>query len=211
MFESFQFSALHRPLRVAALLVAIFFTALMPHAAQANGRHFHVSDHRRVHQVHVRLESTPPPITSSIIVFGDREIGSSSWSTPPAVEISRVVESPLTIVSGGATRLLRVAEQFIGDRNPTGFHGPWCAAFINLTEKLAGYHPTRSLRAIDKVHDGIRVASPEPGDLAVSRHHVTIFAGWGGRGFIGVGGNQGGGRVTAASFHTYGWIWIRPV
>jgi hypothetical protein len=34
----------------------------------------------------------------------------------------------------------------------------------------------------------------------VMRHHVTIFAGYGGRGLIGLGGDQDHGRVTYSSF-----------
>ena len=32
------------------------------------------------------------------------------------------------------------------------------------------------------------------------RGHVTFFAGWGGRGVLGLGGNQSGGRVTVSSY-----------
>ena len=57
--------------------------------------------------------------------------------------------------------------------------------------RQAGYHlANNSRRAIDALRLGHRVPPPRPGDLAVMRHHVTIFAGWGGRGLLGLGGNQ---------------------
>jgi hypothetical protein len=88
--------------------------------------------------------------------------------------------------------LLAVAKRYIGRGNFTHHGGPWCRDAVNVWLRQAGYHlANNSRRAIDAVHLGHRVASPRPGDLVVMRHHVTIFAGWGGRGLVGLGGNQG--------------------
>lgn len=109
----------------------------------------------------------------------------------------------------GQSDLLAVAERYMGDRNPTGFRGPWCKAFVNMVARRTGHLYNVSKRAIDGLRMGIRVRMPRPGDLAVMRHHITFFAGWGGRGFIGVGGNQGGGRVTMSTYpvgRVIGWI-----
>lgn len=88
--------------------------------------------------------------------------------------------------------LLAVARRYIGRGNFTHHGGPWCRDAVNVWLRQAGYHlADNSRRAIDAVRLGHRVASPRPGDLVVMRHHVTIFAGWGGRGLVGLGGNQG--------------------
>lgn len=108
--------------------------------------------------------------------------------------------------------MLAIAERYIGHRNPTGFRGPWCKAFVNLVLGRAGLVHSRSLRAIDALRDGARVAQPRPGDLVVMRHHVAFFAGWGGRGVVAVGGNQGRGHVTVASFPRRRVLaFVRPV
>lgn len=88
--------------------------------------------------------------------------------------------------------LLAVAKRYIGRGNFTHHGGPWCRDAVNVWLRQAGYHlANNSRRAIDAVRLGHRVSSPRPGDLVVMRHHVTIFAGWGGRGLVGLGGNQG--------------------
>lgn len=96
--------------------------------------------------------------------------------------------------------VLEYAERFLGEVNPTHFRGPWCAAFVNMVLGATGRHHVASLRAIDAIRDGYRVRDPRPGDLAVMWGHVTFFVKWGGRGFIGIGGNQGHNRVTEISF-----------
>jgi hypothetical protein len=107
--------------------------------------------------------------------------------------------------------LASVAMRFVGGGNPTGFRGPWCAAFANMIMDRLGIRHVASRRAIDALHDGWRVANPARGDLAVMRHHVTIFVGWGGRGFVAVGGNQGHHRVTLSSYPVRRVIaWVRP-
>jgi uncharacterized protein (TIGR02594 family) len=97
--------------------------------------------------------------------------------------------------------LLMVASRYLGAGRVSRQRGPWCRDFINTVARRAGYHlANSSRRAIDALRLGHRVASPRPGDLVVMRHHVTIFAGFGGRGLIGLGGNQGHGGVTYSSF-----------
>lgn len=96
---------------------------------------------------------------------------------------------------------LRVAARYLGARNPTGTRGKWCRDFVNFTLREAGYRVAdHSRRARDAVRLGHRVATPQPGDIVVMRTHATFFAGWGGRGVRGLGGNQGGGRVTVSSY-----------
>lgn len=106
---------------------------------------------------------------------------------------------------------LALAERYNGGGNPTGFYGPWCKAFTNMILRQAGYHPGPSLRAIDGLADGQRVASPAPGDLAVMAGHITFFASWDGSNtFIGLGGNQGH-MVRSSRFWRGAVIaWVRP-
>ena len=87
--------------------------------------------------------------------------------------------------------MLAVARRYLGSGRISRNGGPWCRDFINVVARRAGYRlANNSRRAIDALRLGRRVASPRPGDLAVMRHHVTIFAGWGGGRLIGLGGNQ---------------------
>lgn len=107
--------------------------------------------------------------------------------------------------------LLAAARHYLGRGNFTRHAGPWCRDAINVWMRQAGYRLTNnSRRAIDALRLGHRVASPRPGDLVVMRHHVTIFAGWGGRGVIGLGGNQGR-RVKYSHFSSRRVVaYVRP-
>jgi hypothetical protein len=101
----------------------------------------------------------------------------------------------------GGSRILAEAARYLGQGcRVTGFCGPWCKAFTNVVLRRLGYHPTPSLRARDALRDGRRVRRPAPGDLVYLRFsHVTFFVGYGGRGLIGLGGNQAG-AVTVQSY-----------
>ena len=106
--------------------------------------------------------------------------------------------------------LIAVASRYLGARNPTGARGPWCGHFVNLVLRRAGYRPMPGNRAIDGLRAGRRVVDPIQGDLAVMRRHVTIYMQAGGRGFYGLGGNQGG-RVRVSNFPTAQVIaFVRP-
>ena len=109
--------------------------------------------------------------------------------------------------------MLAVASHFVGDRNPTGFHGPWCKAFVNMIARKTGHFTNASLRAVDALrHMGYRVKL-QTGDVAVTRSHATFFAGYGGRGFLGLGGNQSHHRVTVSKAiplsRVIAWIRLR--
>jgi hypothetical protein len=102
-----------------------------------------------------------------------------------------------------SANLLHVAQRYLGSRNFTGV-GRWCRAAINHWAALAGKRlSNRSNRAVDALALGPHVSSPRPGDLAVMRHHVTIFAGWSGDRLIGLGGNQSR-RVKYSAFSRRG-------
>ncbi|MGA7748661.1 MAG: hypothetical protein WCA63_00790 [Gallionella sp.] len=89
-----------------------------------------------------------------------------------------------------STAPLAYATRFIGG-NPTGMHHAWCKTFVNFVMRRTGMFFNHSLRAIDALGMGPHVAYPQPGDLAVMRHHVTIVAAVGPGSIIGLGGNQG--------------------
>jgi len=115
-------------------------------------------------------------------------------------------------VSEGSSNVLAVASRFVGDSNPTGFRGPWCKAFVNMIARKTGHFTNASLRAVDALRMGFRVRAPRPGDVAVMRSHTTFFAGYGGRGFLGLGGNQSHHRVTVSSYplgRVIAWVRLR--
>lgn len=116
-------------------------------------------------------------------------------------------------VAARSSDVLATAERYLGDRNPTGFRGPWCGAFAGMIARMTHHDiPPGFRRAISWIHAGVRVRFPRAGDLAVFAHHVTIFAGYGGRGFLGLGGNQRDHRVTVSSYpigRVIAWVRLR--
>jgi uncharacterized protein (TIGR02594 family) len=86
--------------------------------------------------------------------------------------------------------VLGEAQRWLGHGNVTGSHRAWCADFANWVLRRTGHQSSGSGMVGSLLSVGTRVATPAPGDLAVMRGHVTFFAGYGGRGFMGVGGNQ---------------------
>lgn len=104
-----------------------------------------------------------------------------------------------TADQGGSSRVLAEARRYLGLGNVTGSHRPWCADFVNMVLRKTGHVTSGSGMVQSMLHVGHRVSTPRPGDLVVMRNHVTIFAGYGPRGFVGVGGNQHH-RVAASNF-----------
>jgi len=119
-----------------------------------------------------------------------------SWARGAAVNASEDEDAPT-----GFSPLLSVARRFLGVGNIFGHRGPWCRDFVNTVAAQAGYRLNdHSRRAIDALRLGHRVASPRPGDLVVMKHHVTIYAGQRGGRVLGLGGNQGHGRVKVSAY-----------
>lgn len=85
--------------------------------------------------------------------------------------------------------LLAAASRFLGARNFTHFHGPWCAEAVDRWLGMAGYRRLHSRRAIDFARYGRRTA-PRPGALAVMRHHVGIVVRMTARGPLLLSGNH---------------------
>lgn len=106
--------------------------------------------------------------------------------------------------------VLSEARRYLGLGNVTGSHRPWCADFVNMVLRKTGHTTSGSGMAQSLLHVGHRVAQPAPGDLVVMRGHVTIFAGYGGRGFYGLGGNQHH-RVAMSNYPMHSVVaFVRP-
>jgi uncharacterized protein (TIGR02594 family) len=96
--------------------------------------------------------------------------------------------------------VLAEARRWLGQGNPTGKPGAWCAWFASFVLKRTGHRELQNGLASSALAYGPRVAEPKPGDLAVMRGHVTFFVGWNARdAFLGLGGNQGH-RVRVSRF-----------
>jgi hypothetical protein len=174
-------------------LAAAFFCVLAwtsAHAAPRQRLH-----HRHWHRAHAHhWRRVPLPAPRPPVIGRD----------PPPLQ------GAIDALGHAGSDIIAAARPYLGQHNPMHFRVAWCAGFVNKILDRTGHRHNSGLRAIDKLRDGVRVASPRPGDLAVMRSHVTFFAGWGGRGFLGLGGNQGHARVTLASFPVYRVIaWIR--
>jgi|GEM_PF-1721696 len=89
-----------------------------------------------------------------------------------------------------SSAVLTEARRWLGHGNVTGSHRAWCADFANMVLVRTGHRASGSGMVRSMLSVGPRVSSPSPGDVVVMRSHVTIFAGYGGRGFYGLGGNQ---------------------
>ncbi len=111
-------------------------------------------------------------------------------ATPGMDEGSMRSGSLIETLGSGASSVLSEAARFIGQGNVTGSHRAWCADFANFVLQRTGHKASGSGAVSSMLHVGQRVATPAKGDLVVMRSHVTIFAGYGGRGFYGLGGNQ---------------------
>jgi len=112
--------------------------------------------------------------------------------------------------SAADTDLVRIAKRYLGRRNPTGFRGPWCKAFLNMVLEQGGYRTDRSLLARDAIRLGKRLSGPRIGAVAMRPHHVTIVAAIHERTISGLGGNQAGGRVALSTYPASGWTYIEP-
>jgi uncharacterized protein (TIGR02594 family) len=117
-----------------------------------------------------------------------------SWSSEGSFAAPRF-DAP----SSGSSEVLNEASRWVGHGNVTGSHRAWCADFANFVLSRTGHHASGSGMVNSLLGVGPRVATPSAGDLVVMRNHVTIFAGYSGHGFYGLGGNQHH-RVAMSNF-----------
>jgi uncharacterized protein (TIGR02594 family) len=96
----------------------------------------------------------------------------------------------VNVSNSDSSNVLDEARHWIGRGNVTGTHRAWCADFANWVLTRTGHRTSGSGMVNSLLGVGPRVSSPSPGDIVVMRNHVTIFAGFGGQGFYGLGGNQ---------------------
>jgi uncharacterized protein (TIGR02594 family) len=200
-----------RGLLVTAVVSAVFVFGLLSDAS-ASTLHPHWTHHSHFHhgknyaqwRRHVRRAYRAPDDRYSS--DAEKEQSRSGFAFTGASSTSSGFGSS----SSASPGILAKAEGYIGDGNPTGFRGLWCKAFVNMVLRETGHAVDQSMRAIDGLDLGQRVSDPRPGDIAVMPHHITFFAGWGGRGFYGLGGNQGR-RVRMSNYSTRRVIaFIRP-
>ncbi len=72
--------------------------------------------------------------------------------------------------------LLATASHYIGARNPTGFHGPWCGAFMAMVARRAGRASPKGPRLAANWRTAGHATHPRVGAVMVMRHHVGIVA-----------------------------------
>ena len=108
-------------------------------------------------------------------------------------------------------QIVAEAARYIGSRNPTGFRGPWCKAFVNMVARRSGYYVNASLRAVDAALMGQRIAGPVPGAYRVTRGHVSLVAAVHGGSVVAISGNNGHGRVGWSHFATRGAAYYLPI
>jgi uncharacterized protein (TIGR02594 family) len=189
-----------RGLPIAAVASAAFLFGLLPHANASTLRpHRPHHSHHLKHYPHGRRHHARRAHAAPYTQYsseGEKQQSSAGFAFTSGSSVSTSSGSP-----AASSGILAEAERYVGEGNPTGFHGLWCKAFVNMVLRKTGHAVDRSARAIDGLHLGTRVSDPRPGDLAVMSHHITFFAGWGGRGFYGIGGNQGH-RVRVSNYST---------
>lgn len=122
-------------------------------------------------------------------------------------------QAPLDIRT--APQIVAEAARYIGARNPTGFRGPGCKAFINMVARRSGLYANASARAFDTRGMGQRVSYPQPGDYRVSARrgggHVEIVASVEGGIVTTINGNKGRNRVGWSHRSIGGAAYYRPI
>jgi uncharacterized protein (TIGR02594 family) len=95
--------------------------------------------------------------------------------------------------------ILDQARAYVGQRNPTGFRGHWCGAFIGMVADRAGVRKPAGFRhAKSWIYAGPRLAHAQPGAIAVMAHHVGIVLAVQPGGVVMISGNFS--RRVAISF-----------
>jgi len=124
-----------------------------------------------------------------------------------AAPASRAVGKPMRL-SGAA--MLDEARRFLGSRNPTGFRGAWCGAFMVMIARREGRAaPPAPLLARSWARAG-RPSGPVVGAIAVMPHHVGVVAAVAPGKVLLVSGNHGH-RVAEGWYSTHRIIAYREV
>lgn len=133
---------------------------------------------------------------------GGRGQDNPNAAPPPAV----LAQARQVAAAGGMPAVQRFMAQQGYPRN-----GAWCGQFAASVVKSAGGTPPKNPGVASNWRNyGTQVQTPQPGDIAVRRgtrtgstgSHVTIVESVDPKtgGFKGLGGNQGGGRLTVGQF-----------
>lgn len=131
-------------------------------------------------------ESAPRRIVS--VTCDDR--GCSDWGSPSVQQrkvgrvVSRAVAAPIRVAQRGSSALVNVARRHMGaTARDLGLpRSLWCADFLNMVAKQAGYQGTGSRLAASFASYGTRVSGPQVGAIAVMSRgrrggHVGIVSG----------------------------------
>lgn len=111
---------------------------------------------------------------------------------------------------GGASRVVDEAARWLGQANPTGTVGPWCADFVSFVLQRVGLPPLPNRMAASAYGYGTRVAEPRVGDLAVAPHHVGFVTGVESDGSIRLLSGNWNRRVAMAQVARRGLVFVRP-
>jgi uncharacterized protein (TIGR02594 family) len=202
--------------------VILFGVNSISSTAEAAGRHYYPKLHSKLsfsgHHHHRRYARSARHGLRRRLAYRHRQLrerhfahheyrhhrfGSVRFSRAQASHYPRITRPQsgvdYRVGEGASSSVLAVARRYLGLGNVTGSHRPWCADFVNMVLRKTGHATSGSGMVGSMLHVGHRVSSPRPGDLVVMRGHVTIFAGYGPRGFVGLGGNQHH-RVAMSNF-----------
>ncbi len=163
---------------------------------------------------HARPVTEPAPVEASAFGYSLFDLSQQQQPQPVMSRRARARHSAATAMrdarsgwgdapgfaaSSNASTVLSEASRWVGHGNVTGSHRAWCADFANFVLRRTGHRASGSGMVNSLLSVGPRVSQPAQGDLVVMRNHVTIFAGYGGHGFYGLGGNQHH-RVAMSNF-----------
>jgi uncharacterized protein (TIGR02594 family) len=101
--------------------------------------------------------------------------GALALSLSSAVAAPRHMGAPKQL-SGGD--MLDAARRFLGARNPTGFRGQWCGAFMGMIARRSGRSMPANPNLARAWARAGRPTTPHIGAIAVMAHHVGIIAGF---------------------------------
>jgi uncharacterized protein (TIGR02594 family) len=142
--------------------------------AEARSRHHHAIQHHQHHYVHHHRHH-PRVARHHRHRFVHHRHGHRARAN---FSVPADMPARMPIARGGGGSLLAVADRFVGSRNPTGYRGPWCGAFMGMVARRSGMRlPTGYLQAREWAKAGRRISGPRIGAIAVLRHHVGIVAG----------------------------------
>ncbi len=153
-------------------------------------------------------------VVTCLCLSGAAEAGGRGGLTPQDVYAPGWQDGAPAIAAGqawgGASRVVDEATRWLGQANPTGTVGPWCADFVSFVLRRVGLPPLPNRLAASAYRYGTRVDAPRVGDLAVAPHHVGFVAGVEPDGSIRLLSGNWNRRVAEATVGRRGLVFVRP-